>query len=297
MRTINLSLLNPRHRRIRWPLKSVFLGVVLLFVLYPNPLFLIRHVRNWSDLGAMVAPEEPMLRPLVAEVEQRLAERSIMAGDAKEVLRVVEETVYERIRYAWDWETWGCADYLPTAAETIARGYEDCDGRAVVAASILRKLGHEAQLVTDGSHMWVWTSAGQAMSPMETASGRKLVTTSSEGTSFDPFALIGVRAALIDWPKNLGFGAAVFPPIRLGAIGLAVLLCWWPPRPSWARVFASVGFAAGALIAWRMACSDPWNNSLPGAWSGIASGMLGIIAAAAPYRRNAPVDKGEPANI
>lgn len=299
MKSLDLSLLNPRHRRTRWPVKSAFAGVVLLLVLYPNPLILVKHVRHWSDLGAMVTPDEPSLLPLVTEVERRLAERADSIRDPRQALRVVEEVVYERILYAWDWETWGCADYLPTAAETIERGHEDCDGRAVVAASILRRLGFEARLVTDGSHMWVRTSAGQAMSPMQTASGRTLVEASAGGTTFDPFAIIGVRAALIDWPKNFAFGAAVFPPIRVAVIGIAILLCWWPARPSWRRIALSGMLAAGALLIWRAACSDPWDNSLLGAWTGIASGLLGIVAAAAApcaSRGTSQPDEGDPAN-
>jgi hypothetical protein len=263
--------LNPAQRRFRWPLKVTFLGLVVLFTLYPNPVLLTRHVRHWSDIAAMIEPDEPALLPMLAEVNRRLACEPEAWNDPPRVLEVVQDVVCSQIDYAWDWENWGCVDYLPTVAETIRRGREDCDGRAVVAASILQRLGFESSLITDGSHVWVRTSAGETMSPVPTMSGRTLVTTNSAGESaFDPFALLGGHALLVDWPKNFAYGAAVFPVARLAIIVAAMLLCLFPPRPSVVRAAASLVAAAGALLTWRTLCSDPWNNSLAGAWAGMA---------------------------
>ncbi len=274
-----LRLLNPPRRRARWPLKSCFLAAVVLFTLYPNPLLLGRHLRHWSNLEAMIQPEEPALAPLVQEAESRLSANPDKQSDPEFMLRTVERVVYERIPYAWDWDVWGCADYLPTVAETLRQGREDCDGRAVVAASILRRLGIQASLVTDGSHMWIQTGQGDAMSPMPTASGRTLISSVDGGARVDPFAIVGVRAILIDWPKNLGFGAAVFPIGRVACIALAVLVCLLPTGARTARcTFASI-CVAGALLSWRLGCSDPWDNSLGAAWLGIGGCVLGCVIA------------------
>lgn len=288
-----IRTLNPPRRRFRWPLKATFLGLVVLFTLYPNPLLLARHVRHWSDIAAMIEPDEPALLPMLAEVNRRLAGEPEAWNDPPRVLEVVQHVVCSQIDYAWDWENWGCVDYLPTVAETIHRGREDCDGRAVVAASILQRLGFESSLITDGSHVWVRTSAGETMSPVPTSSGRTLVTTNAAGKSaFDPFALLGGHALLIDWPKNLAYGAAVFPATRLAIIVAAVLLCLLPPRPSVFKVVAAIFAAAGALIAWRMLCSDPWNNSLGGAWAGLAMSLLSVVLAWG--RRGAPPEHSRP---
>jgi hypothetical protein len=187
--------------------------------------------------------------------------------------------VCERIPYSWDWDNWGCVDYLPTAAEVVERGREDCDGRAVIAASILRNLGYDAQLVTDGSHMWVSTSEGATMSPVATASGRTLVTTNQAGSRFDPLAIIGVRSLLIDWPKNLAFGVAVFPIGRVSVIAAAAMVCLFPVRPSTMRAAAALLAVAVAVAVWRWMCVDPWNNSLLGAWAGIGIASCGILLA------------------
>ncbi len=275
-----IRTLNPPRRRFRWPLKVTFLGLAILFTLYPNPLLLIRHVRHWSDIAAMIEPDAPAILPLVAEVNRRLAGEPEAWNDAPRVLKLVQDVVCARITYAWDWDNWGCVDYLPTVAETIRRGREDCDGRAVVAASILRRLGFESSLVTDGSHVWVRTSVGETMSPVLTSSGRTLITTNKDGkATFDPFALLGGKALLIDWPKNVAYGAAVFPLARMAIIAAAGLLCLFPIRPSTIKAAAALLAAAGALFIWRMFCSDPWNNSLAGAWAGLAMSLCSAVLA------------------
>lgn len=285
-----LKLLNPARRRFRWPIKLGVLAAVLLFVHYPDPQLLVRHARHWSNLGAMIEPEEPALGPIVAEVERELAERPGILDHPQDVQRVVQRVVYMRIPYEWDWVTWGCADYLPTVSEVIAQGREDCDGRAVVAASVLRKLGYDAHLVTDGSHMWVRTPSGDSMAPMETASGRTLVSTAEAGIRIDPRAVLGARALLIDWPKNLAYGAAVFPAPRVAIIAAAALLVLLPRRPGWARVVVGAALMIGGLVAWRQLCADPWDNSLRGAWLGLTMCSVGGLIAGRSGRRERPDD-------
>ncbi len=280
-----LEPLNPRSRLLRWPLKAAFVTTVTLLVCYPNPARLASHLAHWSDPGSLIEPDEPSLAPLAEEVEQYLL-RFATPPDAGVVLDAVQHLVTERIQYAWDWDTWGCCDYLPTVAETMQRGREDCDGRAVVAASILRKLGYESRLMTDGSHMWVWTASGETMDPMPTASGRTLLRTTETGTKVDLLAVIGVRALLVDWPKNLAYGAAVFPPARVGLIAAAIVLCWFRSRPGLLNLGGGLGLMVSGLYAWRHLCDDPWNNSLPGAWLGIGLCLLalGVASMSGPGR-------------
>ena len=277
---VRLDLLNPKRRLLRWPLKAAFLGVVVLFTLFPNPFLLFRHVQHWSDLASLIDPEEPAIAPLVVEVQARLAAIPEAVTNAQQTLKLVETVVYEHIPYAWDWDVWGCADYLPTAAETMQLGCEDCDGRAVVAASVLRKLGHEAELVTDGSHMWVRTESGDTMSPMPTASGRTLIRTTDGRARFDPLAVVGMQSLLIDWPKSVGFGVAVFPLGRVLIIAAATLLCLFPRSTTVTRVIACAVCVICGLMVLRWQCHDPWNNSLAGAWMGLGLLLVGGLAAA-----------------
>ena len=123
--------------RLRWPLripvKWAIFAVVVLLVCFPYPHMLIRHVRHWRDPDALIAPDAQVLRPFVEELLPLLDNRS-----PEEALEHVERYVYEKIPYEWDWNTWGVADYLPTVEEVMEKGVEDCDGRAVIAASLLR---------------------------------------------------------------------------------------------------------------------------------------------------------------
>lgn len=61
------------------------------------------------------------------------------------MLEEIEKFVYEKNKSAWDWEVWGNVNYIPTVEEAIASGREDCDGQAIVGASMLREYGYDAR--------------------------------------------------------------------------------------------------------------------------------------------------------
>ncbi len=192
----------------RIPLKSGILLLSILAVCYPYPRTAIRHLRHAMDPDAMIDPNAPSLQPLLDELRQRLPPHIAK----RDVLRLVEQFVYQRVKYQWDWETWGVSDYLPTVEETLAHGKEDCDGQAVVAASLLRGLGFNAHLAGNFVHMWVATDQGETMSPGD----RKAFVATDHGTEFHP-------EALMELPRAVAFGIAVFPLQR----ELIVLLVWW----------------------------------------------------------------------
>jgi hypothetical protein len=115
-------------------------------------------------------------------------------------------------------------------------GREDCDGRAVVAASLLQRMGYEAQLVSDVLHVWVDTPAGQTMSP---TSAEKTIVSTPTGTK------VNVTPGVI---RNLGrgmtYGVGAFPLNREAIILAAIALLTMQPRSSvWRRI-------AGCLMLW-----------------------------------------------
>ena len=103
-------------------------------------------------------------------------------------------------------------DYLPTVTEVIEQGKEDCDGQAVVAASLLKNFGYDAQLVNDLVHMWVKTDKGETMSPGKAA----VVVATEDGLTIRPPAITEIS-------KALAFGIAVFPLVR----ELIVVIALW----------------------------------------------------------------------
>jgi len=194
-----LSVLSKLRWYLRLPIKWLLFGLTVLAVCFPYPARLASHLRHWRDPNALIDPDAAAIQPLLEELRPRLA------GDLppREVLSRVERFVYEKVPYEWDWKTWGTADYLPTVEEVFEAGKEDCDGRAVVAASILQNLGYKTELVTDFAHVWVKTDHGETMAPGR----RKALTATDKGLRLD-------FKALTTLPRSLAYGIAVFPLVR-----------------------------------------------------------------------------------
>ncbi len=205
---------------VRVPAKCLVFGVVTFFVLFPNPGQFARHLSHLGDLDAMVEPDVPGLQPWVEEIRGQFSDTRAVGGvgggasgeiraDPRDVQRAVEKFVYQKVKYGWDWDVWGSADYMPTVSEMFARGAEeedgvireDCDGRAVMAASMMRCLGYESSIVTDLRHVWVVTKKGEWMGPGR----RKTIRSSSKGNQ------TSILATLSNVPVSFSYGVAVFP--------------------------------------------------------------------------------------
>ena len=253
--------------KLRWywrlPIKWLVFGLILLAVCFPYPSLLAKHVRHWRDPNALIEPDSEALRPLVAELRDRL----VPNADPKQTLATVERFVREKVRYDWDWNTWGMADYLPTVGEVLAKGREDCDGRAVVAASLLRNLGFEAQIVTDFAHVWVKTDKGETMGPGK----RQAVVATKDGLRVHP-------QALIDLTRGLAYGLAVFP---LEREAILVVAAWFLMVGSFSpyryRLMAIVGLFGGLMLL-RSGGVDYRHPIAWQQWGGILL-WLGAVAA------------------
>jgi len=204
-----LGILNPQRFWLRWPLKWLILGVVSLCVLFPRLDRLPTSLSRYLDPNSLIDSESPVLQPWLEEFQ---AERKPAWND-KRTIRKLKEFVYGKIKYEWDWNLWGNADYFPTVKEAVELGKEDCDGRAIVAASMLQKLGYKAHLATDFSHMWVVTDHGETMNPGK----RKSIEYSDKGPKYN-------WSAIRDLPKHISLGISVFPLKRELIIVLVVWL-------------------------------------------------------------------------
>lgn len=264
-------ILNPARRRVRWSLKLSFLLLLLVAVLYPNPVLLVRNIDHWSRLNELPDPDDPALAPLAGDLAPRLEG---VTSD-RHALSIVEAYVWTRLPYAWDWDTWGVVDYVPTVSEAIAKGREDCDGQAVIAAALLRHFGYEAHLVTDGTHVWVWTPAGETMSPLQTASGRSVVRADERGSHFDILAIIDPRALLVDWPSSLAYGGHVFPLWRQLVLVAGVWLCLLTPSARRRReLVLGLGFVLALLLLRRAGGFEEARVGASLAWVALAIACL-----------------------
>lgn len=211
----------------RWPLKLVGFAALALLILFPRVWLVPTLLERVQDLDKLIEPDLPALAPLEADLRAKL-EAEPNSLQPAEMLNQVEAIVYEHVPYSWDWITWGNMEYLPTTAEVLAQGREDCDGRAVVAAALLRRMGHDAWLETDLLHMWVGTPEGETMSPTSNAKtlvGGKADETGARATNWEFTAESGPVLA-----RGFAYGVVVFPLLRevmlLAALALVSMHPW-----------------------------------------------------------------------
>lgn len=265
----------------RVPAKALLMAVTVFLVCYPNPFLFVRHVKHWQNPNAMIDPDAAELEPMLRELEPKLAE----TPPGREALKIVQRFVYDRIKYEWDWNTWGAADYLPTLAEVLEKGKEDCDGRAVVAASLLRNLGYQADLVTDLTHVWVKTDHGETMGP---GPGPKTAIATDTGLRID------WAAYFKNAPKSLAYGLAVFPLWReLVVVAMLWLLALLPGMGRlW--VIGGLLLMVDGLLLTRYGAKDAWRFDAVGTWFGLFNLMLAVVVL---YGSSWRARRGQPSGI
>lgn len=247
---------------LRWPVKTALFLVVLVVVLFPNPFVLSEHINHLRRVDSLPDPDHPEISVLSAKLDRTLREQQI--ADDQAMLQTLERLVCREVHYAWDWDLWGAADYWPTTAEVFAQGREDCDGRAVVAAALLRHRGIDARIVGDPRHIWVDTPLGPTMNPL----GDPIFHYNPDGTTDIAWS------RLFD-PGPIGFGISVFPIWRETVLVVAL---WLLSQSQWRQVniiLARLAMLLAGLFLIRFAGQDPL---APIRWL-IAVGFLAIIAA------------------
>lgn len=286
-----------RRRRsraiVRIPIKIAIFAIVVLFVLFPSPAQLYRNVGHWRNLDALIDADNPDLRILLADFETARRTTTAPATDARGVQLEVQAFVYKKVPYEWDWVQWGAADYVPTVAEMFAAAKdrpthelrEDCDGRAVICASLLRALGYKSRILCDLEHMWVETPEAALMGPGMTP------TVKSSPTGNQTNYLAAVRNAPTAW----SFGVAVFPLGRELVIWATLILLSLTRGMNWKAAllgtvltlqglfFMRAGLIMKSNWAWL---SQAWPGNLGAAHVVVGLAILWIAASRA--RRAAP---------
>ncbi|HPD31749.1 MAG TPA: hypothetical protein PLL20_17290 [Phycisphaerae bacterium] len=238
---------------IRWPVKWIVFAAVVFAVCYPHPSLLRRHLRNLKQIDKLPDPTEPMLQPMLRDLDEHLAACGVTTSAPAQWLRQVQVFVNHRIPYAFDWDSWGVVDYLPTLPEIIQQGKEDCDGRAVVAAALIRAKIGEAQLVASSTHMWVSTPLGETMGPM----GKPALASSAEG--------VRIRWTQFVNLTDFATGVALFPLAREAIIVLTAWLLLLPAQIRNLQAFLCLLLLVEAWILFRLSGADPYQPSHWGA--------------------------------
>jgi hypothetical protein len=124
--------------RISRKLRLLVALVFFFFVLYPNPLVLVRSIEHISHPAVDPQAVAPLARTLPNDP------------------RLIEQAVLTRVvPYAYDWQSAGVPWYFPTTREALAEGRGDCESRAVVLASILAYKHIPYTLRMSFDHIWV----------------------------------------------------------------------------------------------------------------------------------------------
>ncbi|MDD5093191.1 MAG: hypothetical protein PHV74_02280 [Dehalococcoidia bacterium] len=226
-----------RRRNVwKWAIKVLLLLLLVLLVLFPRVDRLPVTIHRYFNPNSLVDPQSPALDPLIDEFEKyRQPDWS-----KTELMNYIEAFVYYKIPYAYDWNTWANADYLPTVEEVIKKGKEDCDGRAVLAASMLRRYGFDATLAGNFQHIWVKTEVGETMGPGE----RSFMEYTEEGRRFN-------WDALRDMPNEYSFNISVFPLWRELIIAIGAWLILKGRHLSFSEGLIWLGLAVVGLLLIR----------------------------------------------
>jgi hypothetical protein len=199
-----------------WWLAAVWFVVVL----YPDPSVIIASVRQ--TVHPNIDPNA--VRALAAK----------LPNDP----RLIEAAVLNRIvPYAYDWQWSGVPWYFPTTAQVLQAGRGNCQGRAVLLASILKAKGIPFQLRMSFDHIWVQYPGKQA-NALE--NNNVLFAVSKHGHF------------VLQWPKNFHLGAEINTQIGQ----------YWTPMPLLRKMLLLGGLAAIILLnalsrwGWRRAGFD-----------------------------------------
>lgn len=222
----------------RWTLKTVAFLLLLAVTLYPRLGLAPTWIQRLGHMNSVLDPQHPALAPL----EEQVRAATLGTNDPQALLETVQEVVHQQIPYACDWAVWGVMDFLPTVDEVFQQGREDCDGRAVVAASLLRRMGVEAWLVSDVLHVWVETPAGETMNP---TGGAKILASGSAAQPAEQQTRINLSPGLVfNLARGISYGVAAFPLLReLIILSGLCLLTMHPWSSGWRRL-------CGCLLLW-----------------------------------------------
>lgn len=213
--------------------KAALLGLFTLAVFFPRPDQLVKQFPRWKNPDSLIETNVPFL----AEINKKIDEQLKPDGTKKDELKAVERFVYREVKYGYDWDVWGNTDYWPTVMEVWEGKKEDCDGLAVLAASILKSRGFEdVHIVGNLSHVWVATQTNELMSPQADRNFQKV-----DGKL--KVKLPGANTFLLSWAH-----INKFPAVRSLALLTAILLLVAHPVWHGARWWMAFGIGAAGLL-------------------------------------------------
>lgn len=123
------------------PNKSLLTIILMLgwfvFVLYPNPFYL------YNSISRLLNP--PVMPIAVSEYARELDNKAPIE---------IEQFVYAKLPYSYDWEVYSMPWYFPTLDEALEKGTGDCKARYLLFASLLEELHIPYRKNVSLTHIW-----------------------------------------------------------------------------------------------------------------------------------------------
>jgi predicted transglutaminase-like cysteine proteinase len=153
-----LSLYRKERKYIALTKLSILLFLWFLFICW-NPLYWPQQIYRHLDRGSLITPNAQCIIDLNNEFigsgfyNATSYNRSTIQGQLNE-LSDIQSFINVKIPYVLDSIQYGVLDHVPTPAEVLATGRDDCDGMAVVTVSLLVNRGFEAYVAESDMHWW-----------------------------------------------------------------------------------------------------------------------------------------------
>ncbi|MBN1561352.1 hypothetical protein JW998_13950 [candidate division KSB1 bacterium] len=251
--------LSRRSFSVRMILKTLIFSFVFIFVTFPNPVLTFKQVNAYLHTEALFDTDLE-LAAINAKIDSLLPADYTLQDEYKTIIQFV----YQRIPYKFDWDNWGNSEYWPSASETWRRGYEDCDGRAIVAVAIFRSRGYDANIVGSMKHLWIKVGDQELMGPdrekiMVMDQGRKkmqmpsfvymLEAMAMQLYYYPIFRMILILLTFLILLYHPAANVKLFLGLALVAIiGFSLILDWANAVSFYQEMKITAGFILGAIL-------------------------------------------------
>jgi len=134
--------------------------VYLLTGFTPNPLAWPNQINHRIALSETIQPDNPQIDILNSKFEIFYANEfvplsSYPTNPVELEIYAVGRFVRHEITFSQDINNYLSWDYRPSISEVLERGSDDCDGIAIVTASLLTLRGYDSYVVIGKWHAWV----------------------------------------------------------------------------------------------------------------------------------------------
>jgi hypothetical protein len=155
----NKRILGMRVKAACWALGFVVLFLFPAFWLVPGQVY-VRVNRQTM----LMTPEDPAV---ITFTNEFLATRpAYPAANFSEQMKMATAYMLEKIEWKLDMETYGLAGHVATPAQVIALGADDCQGQAVVLASLLLRLNYTSIWAVETPFHWYVVARDPALAPL-----------------------------------------------------------------------------------------------------------------------------------